>query len=93
MDDRDVFEELLAEELESGITRADVLKRGAAAGVGIAGVSALFGPGTALAGMEARSLTPTFYQWIYDNYPVIPKNVNKGPIDMAAPLASLIAPR
>ena len=77
MDDRDVFEELLAEELESGITRADVLKRGAAAGVGIAGVSALFGPGTALAGMEARSLTPTFYQWIYDNYPVIPKNVNK----------------
>ena len=45
MDDRDVFEELLAEELESGITRADVLKRGAAAGVGIAGVSALFGPG------------------------------------------------
>jgi len=29
MDDRDVFDELLAEELESGITRADVLKRGA----------------------------------------------------------------
>ncbi len=77
MDDRDVFEELLAEELESGITRADVLKRGAAAGAGIAGVSALFGPGTALAGMEARSLTPTFYQWIYDNYPVIPKQINK----------------
>ena len=42
MDDRDEFEELLAEELESGITRADVLKRGAAAGAGIArGVGAL----------------------------------------------------
>jgi multiple sugar transport system substrate-binding protein len=27
--------------------------------------------------MEARSLTPTFYQWIYDNYPVIPKQINK----------------
>ena len=77
MDDRDVFEELLAEELESGMTRTDVLKRSAFAVAGIYGVSTLFGPGTALAGMEARALTPTFYQWIYDNYPVIPKQVNK----------------
>jgi multiple sugar transport system substrate-binding protein len=77
MDDRDVFEELLAEELESGMTRADVLKRGAAAGAGIYGLSALFGAGTALGGVEARALTPTFYQWIYDNYPLIPKTINK----------------
>jgi multiple sugar transport system substrate-binding protein len=77
MDDRDVFEELLAEELESGMTRTDVLKRSASAVAGIYGLSTLFGPGTALAGMEARALTPTFYQWIYDNYPVIPKQVNK----------------
>ena len=62
MDDRDVFEELLAEQLEAGMTRADVLKRGAVAGASIYGLSALFGAGTALAGMEARALTPTFYQ-------------------------------
>ncbi len=77
MDDRDVFEELLAEELEAGITRADVLKRGAAAGAGIYGLSALFGAGTALAGTEARALTPTFYQWIYGLYPDIPAKINK----------------
>jgi ABC-type glycerol-3-phosphate transport system substrate-binding protein len=77
MDDRDVLEELLAEELEQGVTRADVLKRGAAAGAGIYGLSALFGAGTALAGMEARALTPTFYQWIYGLYPDIPKAINK----------------
>jgi ABC-type glycerol-3-phosphate transport system substrate-binding protein len=77
MDDRDVLEELLAEEFEQGVTRADVLKRGAAAGAGIYGLSALFGAGTALAGMEARALTPTFYQWIYGLYPDIPKAINK----------------
>jgi multiple sugar transport system substrate-binding protein len=77
MDDRDVLEELLAEELEQGVTRADVLKRGAAAGAGIYGLSAIFGAGTALAGMEARALTPTFYQWIYGLYPDIPKAINK----------------
>jgi multiple sugar transport system substrate-binding protein len=77
MDDRDVFDELLAEELEAGITRADVLKRGAAAGAGVYGLSALFGAGTALAGTEARSLTPTFYQWIYGLYPDIPAKINK----------------
>ena len=27
--------------------------------------------------MEARSLTPTFYQWIYGLYPVIPAKINK----------------
>jgi ABC-type glycerol-3-phosphate transport system substrate-binding protein len=77
MDDRDVFEQLLAEELEAGVTRADVLKRGAAAGAGIYGLSALFGAGTAFAGTEARPLTPTFYQWIYGLYPDIPSKINK----------------
>jgi multiple sugar transport system substrate-binding protein len=77
MDDRDVFDELLAEQLEAGMTRADVLKRGAVAGASIYGLSALFGAGTALAGMEARALTPTFYQWIYGLYPDIPKAINK----------------
>jgi multiple sugar transport system substrate-binding protein len=77
MDDRDVMDGLLAEELEGGMTRADALKRGAAAGAGIYGLSALFGAGTALAGMEARALTPTFYQWIYGLYPDIPAKINK----------------
>lgn len=77
MDDRDVLEELLAEELEAGMTRGEALKRSAAAGAGIYGLSALFGAGTALAGMEARALTPTFYQWIYGLYPDIPSKINK----------------
>jgi multiple sugar transport system substrate-binding protein len=77
MDDREALDEFLAQELEAGLTRADVLKRGAAAGAAIYGVSALFGAGSALASTQARSLTPTFYQWIYDNYPVIPKQINK----------------
>jgi multiple sugar transport system substrate-binding protein len=77
MDDRDLFDELLAEELEAGMTRADVLKRGAVAGASIYGLSALFGAGTALAGLEARPLTPTFYQWIYGLYPDIPSKINK----------------
>jgi ABC-type glycerol-3-phosphate transport system substrate-binding protein len=76
MDDRDVLEELLAEELEGGVTRADVLKRGAVAGASIYGLSTLFGAGTALAG-QARPLTPTFYQWIYGLYPDIPSKINK----------------
>ena len=74
---RDEMDELLAEELEAGLTRSDVLKRGAAAGAGIYGLSAVFGAGTALAGLEARSLTPTFYQWIYGLYPDIPAKINK----------------
>ena len=76
-DERDMFEELLGEELESGMTREDVLKRGAAAGAGLYGLSALLGPASAFAGSEARALTPTFYQWIYGLYPDIPKKINK----------------
>src|SRR4051794_31764152 len=74
MDDREWFEEV---EESSGLTRAEVLKRGAAAGVGLWGISAVFGAGTAFAGMEARALTPTFYQWIYGLYPDIPSKINK----------------
>jgi len=77
MDDRDVLEGLLEEELTGRMSRADVLKRGAATGAGIYGLSALFGAGTAFAGMEARALTPTFYQWIYGLYPDIPAKINK----------------
>ena len=74
---RDELDELLADELEAGLTRADLLKRGAVAGAGLYGLSAIFGAGTAFAGMEARALTPTFYQWIYGLYPDIPAKINK----------------
>ena len=79
MDSHDVDEPFWEDDDDSsgGLTRAEVLKRGAAAGAAAWGVSTLFGPGTALAGIEAtRPLTPTFYQWIYTNHPVIPKTVN-----------------
>src|SRR5215210_8841517 len=77
MDERNVLDELLAKEFETELTRADVLKRGAAAGAAIFGVSALYGAGNAFARTQARSLTPTFYQWIYGLYPDIPSKLNK----------------
>jgi ABC-type glycerol-3-phosphate transport system substrate-binding protein len=77
MDDRDKLEEHLAEELAGGMSRAEVLKRSAAAGAGMYGLSALVGTGAAFAGTEARALTPTFYQWIYGLYPDIPSKINK----------------
>jgi ABC-type glycerol-3-phosphate transport system substrate-binding protein len=91
MDERNVLDQLLAEGLESGMTRADMLKRGATAGAALFGVSALFGAGNAFARMQARDLTPTFYQWIYGLYPDIPKTLNKE-YDKKHPLDAKIAP-
>jgi ABC-type glycerol-3-phosphate transport system substrate-binding protein len=71
MDVDEAFDEQFA-----SLTRADVLKRGAAAGAAAWGVSALVGPGLAFAG-GGRPLTPTFYQWIYGLYPDIPGKINK----------------
>ncbi len=77
-DDREVFEELLDdEEFAPGLTRADMLKRGAAASAAVWGVSSLFGSQAAFGRAQARPLTPTFYQWIYGLYPDIPKGINK----------------
>jgi multiple sugar transport system substrate-binding protein len=58
--------------LRGEIDRRELLTRSLAAGLGIAGVSvaAKFGIGTAHAD---RPLTPTFYQWIEDLHPGIPK--------------------
>jgi hypothetical protein len=83
--------ELLDDELGGSVTRDELLKRGVAAGAAMWGVSALFGAGTALAGIEARPLTPTFYQWIYTNHPTIPKTVNKA-YAARFPLDAKIAP-
>ncbi len=78
MDERDVFEELLAEELEVGNDRERTCSsEEPPPEQGSTGSRALFGAGTALAGMEARALTPTFYQWIYGLYPDIPAKINK----------------
>src|SRR2546421_11206450 len=76
--DRELFEELLEdEEFASGLTRSDLLKRGAAASAAIWGVSSLFGAQTAFGSTQARVLTPTFYPWIYGLYPPITKGLNK----------------
>jgi multiple sugar transport system substrate-binding protein len=87
LDEREFEAELAA----AGLTRSDVLKRGAAAGAAVYGISALFGAGTAFAGMEARPLTPTFYDWIYGLYPDIPKKINKD-YNKRSPLDAKIAP-
>ena len=76
-DDRVELEDFLDEEVAPGLTRGELIKRGAGAGAAIWGVSALFGAGAAFAGMQARALTPTFYQWIYGLYPDIPSKINK----------------
>ncbi len=89
-DDREVFERLLDDEdFAPGLTRAEMLKRGAAAGAAIWGVSALFGAGTAFG--AGRPLTPTFYQWIYGLHPDIPKGINKD-YDKKHALDAKIAP-
>jgi multiple sugar transport system substrate-binding protein len=77
-DEQELFEELLEDEqFAPGLTRGDVLKRGAAASAAMWGVSTLFGPGAAFASTQSRALTPTFYQWIYGLYPEIPSAINK----------------
>ena len=49
-DDRVELEDFLDEEVAPGLTRGELLKRGAGAGAAIWGVSALFGAGAAFAG-------------------------------------------
>ena len=60
--------------LRGEITRREFLSRTLLTGLGLAGVSAAanFGMRPALA-QDARPLTPTFYQWIEDLHPSIPK--------------------
>ena len=62
---------------ESTFDRQELLRRGAAAGLAVPSISLLFGAGDAFARTSARSLTPTFYQWIYNIHPDIPGVLNK----------------
>ena len=57
------------------LSREELLRRGAAVGLAAPTLSFLLGAGAASA--ASRPLTPTFYQWIYNNYPDIPGKVNK----------------
>jgi multiple sugar transport system substrate-binding protein len=68
-----LYQEELRQQLLNGeIDRREFLSRTMTAGLGLAGVgvAANFGTGVAHA---ARPLTPTFYQWIEDLHPGIPK--------------------
>jgi multiple sugar transport system substrate-binding protein len=62
---------------EDMLDRQELLRRAAAAGLAIPAVSFLFGTGNAFAAANARPLTPTFYQWIYNIHPDIPGTINK----------------
>ena len=68
-----LYQEELREQLVNGeIDRREFLSRTMTAGLGLAGVGVVanFGAGVAHA---ARPLTPTFYQWIENLHPSIPK--------------------
>jgi len=60
---------------EAGIDRGQLLRRGAAIGLAAPTLSFLVDAGVAAG--AGRALTPTFYQWIYDLHPDIPKGINK----------------
>jgi multiple sugar transport system substrate-binding protein len=71
------------------ISREELLRRGAAAGLAAPTLSFLLGAGTASA--AGRPLTPTFYQWIYNIHPDIPSKINKE-FAKKHPLDAKIAP-
>jgi len=54
-----------------GLTRGTLLRRGAAVGLDAPTLSFLVDASVASA--AGRALTPTFYQWIYNIHPDIPK--------------------
>lgn len=78
------------EEEAGGLTRRDLLRRGAAVGLGAGALSLAFDASALAAG---RPFTPTFYQWIINLHPDIAKGIDsdfakKHPIDMKiAPVA------
>ena len=67
--------------LEGKIDRREFMSKTLTAGLGLAGVgvAANFGSNSAQAGSHGRPLTPTFYQWIEDLHPSIPKVNSKFP--------------
>src|SRR5882724_365866 len=67
-------------QLQQGtIDRREFLTRSLVAGLGLAGVGAVAKSGIGSAFAADRPLTPTFYQWIQDLHPGIPKANEKFP--------------
>src|SRR5262249_16614977 len=76
-----ILQEKSLRQLTAGkIDRREFLTRSLVAGLGLAGVGAVAktGMGPAFAA-DSRPLTPTFYQWIQDLHPGIPKVNEKFP--------------
>src|SRR5262245_51244872 len=72
-------QELREQLLRGSIDRRTFLMRSMAAGLSAAGVGALAKNGISPAFAEDRPLTPTFYQWIEQLHPSIPKVNEKFP--------------
>ena len=69
-----ILQQALREDLMRGkIDRREFLTRSLVAGLGLAGVGAVAKGGIGPAFAQDRPLTPTFYQWIQDLHPGIPK--------------------
>ena len=69
-----ILQHALREELMQGkVDRREFLTRSMVAGLGLAGVGAVAKGGMTPAFAQDRPLTPTFYQWIQDLHPGIPK--------------------
>jgi multiple sugar transport system substrate-binding protein len=81
-------------EVPRGLTRGELLRRGAAlglAGSALAAFVAACGGDDEAAGPGGRPLTPTFYQWIINLHPAIEEGINPDFAD-ETPLDSKIAP-
>ena len=69
-----VLQQTLRQRLLNGtIDRREFLTRSLTAGLGLAGVGAVAKSGIGQAFAQDRPLTPTFYQWIENLHPSIPK--------------------
>ncbi|WP_119389261.1 ABC transporter substrate-binding protein [Taklimakanibacter lacteus] len=74
------LQQTLARLLQQGsIDRREFLTRSLVAGLGLAGVGTAAKNGIGSARAQDRPLTPTFYQWIEDLHPGIPKVNEKFP--------------
>ena len=59
--------------MRGSIDRREFLTRSLVAGLGLAGVGTVAKTGIGSAFAQDRPFTPTFYQWIEDNHPGIPR--------------------
>ena len=75
------LQDALVRQLQQGrIDRREFLTRSMVAGLGLAGIGAATKGGIGSARAQDRPLTPTFYQWIEDLHPSIPKVIQLAPL-------------